>query len=136
MGLHISDIKEDYDTGKYSIGYNYPGEFPEDAMKKLPADYVFDEDLSVKRNREMVIEHNDKVEQLRTRKRALQADLDIKLTEDVVKYIEENYDLTSAQARIVEMWVYREKHAFMSDYFDNIDTFAEFADDIANLKEE
>ena len=135
MGLHISDIREDYDTGKYSVVYNYPGEFPEDAMKKLPADHVFDEDLSVKRNREMVIEHNDRVEQLRARKRALQADLDRKLTEDVVKYIEENYDLTTAQARIVERWVYREKHSFMCDYFSYIDTFAEFADDIANLKE-
>ena len=135
MGLHISDIRENYDTGKYSVGYNYPGEFPEEAMKKLPADHVFDEDLSVKRNREMVIEHNDKVEQLRARKRSLQADLDRKLTEDVVKYIEENYDLTPAQARIVEMWVYREKHSFMGDYFSSIDTFAEFADDIANLKE-
>lgn len=135
MGLHISDIQENYDTGKYSVGYNYPGEFPEDVMKKLPADHVFDEELSVKRNREMVIEHNDKVDQLRVRKRSLQADLDRKLTEDVVKYIEENYDLTSAQARIVEMWVYREKHSFMGDYFSSIDTFAEFADDIANLKE-
>lgn len=135
MGWHISDIREDYDTGKYSVGYNYPGEFPEDAMNKLPADYVFDENLSVKRNREMVIEHNNNVEQLRARKRSLQADLDRKLTEDVVNYIVENYDLTNAQARIVEMWVYREKHSFMGDYFDSIDTFAEFADYIANLNE-
>lgn len=135
MALHIDDIRENYDTGRYSVGYNYPGEFPEEAMKKLPIDYVFDEDLSVKRNREMVIEHNDKVEHLRARKRSLQADLDRKLTEDVVKYIEENYDLTLAQARIVEMWVYREKHSFMCDYFSYIDTFAEFADDVINIKE-
>lgn len=135
MALHIDDIRENYDTGRYSVGYNYPGEFPEEAMKKLPTDYVFDEDLSVKRNREMVIEHNDKVEHLRARKRSLQADLDRKLTEDVVNYIEENYDLTLAQARIVEMWVYREKHSFMCDYFSYIDTFAEFADDVINIKE-
>lgn len=135
MGLHISDIRENYNTGKYSVGYNYPTEFPQEELSKLPLDHVFNEDLSVKRNREMVVEHNDKVEQLRARKRALQADLDRKLTEDVVNYIEENYNLTSAQARIVEMWVYREKHAFMGDYFSSIDTFAEFADDIVNLNE-
>lgn len=135
MALRIDDIRENYDTGRYSVGYNYPGEFPEEAMKKLPIDYVFDKDLSVKRNREMVIEHNDKVEHLRARKRSLQADLDRKLTEDVVKYIEENYDLTLAQARTVEMFVYREKHSFMCDYFSYIDTFAEFADDIINIKE-
>lgn len=135
MALHINDIRENYGTGRYSVGYNYPGEFPEEAMKKLPADYVFDEYLSVKRNQEMVIEHNDKVEHLRARKRSLQADLDRKLTEDVVKYIEENYDLTPAQARIVESLVYREHHSSMYEYFSYIDTFAEFAEDIANLKE-
>ena len=135
MGLHIFDIRDNYNSGKYSVGYNYPGEFPEEAMKKLPSDYVFDEDLSVKRNREMIVEHNDKVEQLKARKRALQMELDRKRAEDVVKYIVEYYDLTEVQARIVEMWVYGEKHSFMCDYFNSIDTFAEFADAIVNLKE-
>ena len=136
MGLHITDIQENYDTGKYSVGYNYPGEFPEDAMKRLPVDHVFDEDLSVRRNREMVIEHNDRVEQLKRIKRDRQIDLDKKLTEDVVNYIIENYELTSAQARLVELWVYNEKHHCMCDYFANIDTFAEFAEDLLDLKEE
>jgi collagenase-like PrtC family protease len=100
-----------------------------------PENYVFDENLTVKQNREMVIKHNDEVEHLKRVKQSRQADLDRQLTEDVVAYIKENYDLTEAQARIVEMFVYREKHSFMCDYFSYIDTFAEFADDIANIKE-
>lgn len=135
MGLHISDIKEDYYNGKYSVRCNYPNEFPEEALTKLSANHIFDEDLSVKRNRELVIEHNEKVEQLRARKRVLQADLDKKLTKDVVNYIKENFNLTTAQAEIVEMWLYREKHSFMNEYFDSVDTFAELAEDIAELKE-
>ena len=54
----------------------------------------------------------------------------------MVAYIIENYELTGAQARLVELWVYNEKHHCMNDYFVNIDTFAEFAEDILGLKEE
>lgn len=130
MSLQINEILELYDKGHYT--YKDPAA---SKKKKLPDNYVFDENLTVKQNREMVIQHNDEVEHLKRVKQARQADLDRQLTEDVVAYIKENYDLTEAQARLVEMWVYREKHSFMCDYFSYIDTFAEFADDIANLKE-
>ena len=127
--LHIDDIRKLYEQGHYTF------KLPENAdMKTLPADYIFDEDLFVRHNLELVEEHNSKVEDLKRRKRAGQEDLNRQLTYDVVEYIKENYDLTEAQARLVEMWVYREKHAFMCDYFSYIDTFAEFADDLANLK--
>lgn len=128
--LHIDDIRKLYEQGHYTF------KLPENAdIKMLPVNYIFDEDLSVRRNRELVEEHNSRVEDLKRRKRAGQEDLNRQLTYDVVEYIKENYDLTEAQARLVEMFVYREKHAFMCDYFSYIDTFAEFADDIANLKE-
>lgn len=84
MGLDINTIRDNYNTGKYSVGYNYPGEVKEADLKKLSQDYIFDENLSVKRNRETVIEHNDRVETLRARKKSLQADLDRGLTEDVL----------------------------------------------------
>jgi len=136
MYKDIEDIRKDYDTGKYSVGYHYPGEFTEEILTRLPENYVFDEELSVKRNREMVEEHNQRVEEARALKRQKQLELNEKLTEDVVEYILENYNLTNKQARIVERWVYREKHSFMCDYFSYIDTFAEFADDIVNQVEE
>ena len=131
MALHIDDIRKRYNAGYYT----YKDPVGRDRMTKLPEDYVFDENLSVKRNRELIKEHNDEVERFMLIKREKQADLYRKLTEDVVSYIMENYALTEAQARIVEMWVYNEKHSFMCDYFSYIDTFAEFADTIANLKE-
>lgn len=128
--LHIDEIRKLYEQGHYTF------KLPEDAnIKTLPVDYIFDEDLSVRRNRELVEEHNSKVEDLKRRKRAGQEDLNRQLTYDVIEYIKESYDLTEAQARIVEMFVYREHHSFMCDYFSYIDTFAEFADDIANIKE-
>lgn len=128
MGLHISDIREFYDKGAYRA------KDIEGPDKKLPENYVFDEELSVKRNREMVVEHNQKVAEIRELKRQQQNELDKKLAEDVVKYIVEYYNLTHAQAVVVERWVYREHHSFMCDYFSYIDTFAEFADDLVNLE--
>ena len=131
MGLHISEIRDDYDNGKYSISHY--SEFSELLhLNKLPSDHVFDEELSVKRNREMVEEYNNDIENKRMLKREKQSELDKQLTEDVVNYIKEYYDLNDRQARLVEGWTYREKHAFMCDYFSSIDTFAEFADILVN----
>ena len=130
MGLHISDIRDFYDKGHYT--YKTAEVIP----SKFMPDHVFDENLSVKRNREMVVEHNQKVDELKQTKSAKQAELNKKLTEDVVEYIKEYYELTDRQARIVEGFTYREKHAFMSDYFSGIDTFAEFADILVNQVED
>lgn len=128
--LQINEIRAAYENGQYT--YKDP---TIQNKGRLPADYIFDENLSVKRNREMVIEHNNQIEYFKRVKQAKQAELDRKLTEDVVAYIVDAYNLTEAQARIVEMFVYREKHSFMCDYFSYIDTFAEFADDVINIKE-
>ena len=130
MGLHISDIQDFYNRGHYTY-------VPEETIPaKLMPDHIFDEDLSVKRNREMVVEHNQRVDELKAIKSERQAELNKKLTEDVVEYIKEYYNLSDKQARIVEQWVYREHHSFMYDYFQYVDTFAEFADDLVNQVEE
>jgi hypothetical protein len=126
--LHIGDIRKLYNEGHYTYK-----DLANRDVRRLPEDYVFDENLSVKRNREMVKAHNDEVEHLKRIKLDRQSDLDRKLTEDVVAYIVEYYDLTEAQARLTEQWVYCEKHSFMGDYFASIDTFAEFADTLVNL---
>ena len=135
MGLHIDDIRDNYNNGKYSISHY--SEFSELLhLNKLPSDHVFDEDLSVKRNREMVEEYNKDIENKRILKREKQLELDKKLTEDVVDYIKEYYNLSDKQARIVESRVYSEYHSCMCDYFSYIDIFAEFADDLVNQVEE
>ena len=130
MVHHISAIRDLYSQGYYTdkieSGYDH----------KVPENHVFDEELSVRRNREMAIEHNAKVEEERAAHYKRQSELNKKLTEDVVAYIVDNYDLSLAQAKIVEHWVYVEKHAYMLDYFSNIDVFAAFADEVVNGKGE
>ena len=134
MYKDIEDIRKDYNNGKYTA--SYPKDNNGAAVVKLSSDYIFDEELSVKRNRELVEEHNQKVAEIRDLKRQKQLELNKKLTEDVVEYIVESYNLTYKQARMVESRVYSDYHSCMCDYFSCIDTFAEFADDLVNQVEE
>ena len=123
--MELIEIRDKYNAGYYT--YNHP-EIP----NKVREDHVFDEDLSVKRNRELAIEHNQKVDELRKEAREKQNMLHWQLTEDVINYITESYNLNEVQARMVERFTYNEKHAFMCDYFAYIDIFAEFADQLIN----
>ena len=131
--LHINDIRDWYNNGHYR--YKDPIDTKTDEWKKLPENHVFDEDLSVKRNRELVAEHNKKIDDHNTLVREKQAELDKKLAADVIEYIKEYYGLNDKQARIVESYVYREHHSYMCDYFSYIDTFAEFASDLIQSSE-
>ena len=124
--MNISDIKKKYDSGGYSFQIDIP--------TKVPENYVFDEDLSVKKNREMVTEHNHKVEELRKEKTQKQGELARQMTSDVINYITYAYDITETQARMIEAFVYKEKHASMADYFAYIDELSSVIDEILKVK--
>lgn len=125
--MDIDEIRSKYNAGDYTYKVGIP--------KKLPVDYIFDEELSVKRNRELVQEHNAKADLMQKDTRRIQRELDRRFTYDVVVYIMENYGLTERQAKAVENFAYQEHHSFMSDYFSYIDTFAEFASDLVSPEE-
>lgn len=126
--LDIKEIRKLYEEGHYQY------KLPEKSIPKtLPLDHVFDKYLSDECNRAMVISHNELVEDLKRKQRIGQADLNRQLTYDVVKYIEENYSLTEAQAILVEQFTYEEYHSSMYDYFSHIDIIAKFAYAIINL---
>lgn len=124
--MDINEIRAKYDAGDYT--------YKSDIPKKVWDDHIFDEDLSVKRNRELAKEHNENVERLWKEAQKKQNILHWQLTEDVIKYITENYPLNEVQARKVERFVYQEHHSFMCDYFSYIDTYASFASDLINLE--
>ena len=128
MALDINEIRVNYNNGVYT----YKADIP----KKVKPDHVFDEELSVKRNRELAQEHNDNVDRLCRYKIRIQSELNERLTYDVVVYMMENYGLTERQAKIIENFVYQHYHSSMSDYFGYIDTFADFAFQLLPVKEE
>lgn len=119
MSMHIDEIRSKYSDG----GYTYKTTIPD----KVRLDHVFDEDLSVKRNRELAQEHNDNVDRLWRDKIRIQSEFDKQLTYDVVVYIMTYYGLTEEQAKTVENFVYQHYHSSMYDYFCYIDTLADFA---------
>lgn len=123
--IDIEDIKDAYWAGYYSYKMQIP-----DRLNPL---YIFDENLSVKRNREMVLEHNQKVEDMHREKQIKSNELSVKLTNDVVAYIVSTYDMNEDQARIVERYVYNREHSFMSDYFAAIDEVAEMVESVLKV---
>ena len=122
--MDISEIRENWYNGVYTYKANIPGSVREG--------HIFDEELSVRRNRELVKEHNDNVVLLRKNAARIQNELYKRFEYDIVKYIMDNYTLTEAQARKVERFVYQEYHSSMGDYFSNIDIYAEFADSLVH----
>jgi hypothetical protein len=117
--MYISEIRTKYNNGDYTYKTTVP--------TKVASDHIFDAELSVRRNRELVKEHNDNVNKIRQEARQEQLTLDKQLTDDVVEYIMAYYDLTEQQARTVESFTYKEHHSSMYDYFSYIDTYADFA---------
>lgn len=125
--MDINEIRKKYDEGGYTFKMDIP--------KKVWDQHIFDEELSVKRNRELAAEHNAEVERLTKYRNKRQLELDKQLRYDVIKYIMDYYDLTETQADIVESFVMQEHHAFMCDYFSYIDTYADFAFRLLPVKE-
>ena len=123
--MDISEIREKYNSGYYKCQIEIPA--------KVKDNYIFDEDLSVRRNREMVAEHNEAVEIIKKEKQNKQAELYQQLTNDVVTYIVDSYDLSEEQAHIIERFVYAEKHSSMCDYFSYIDDIAYMVEDIVKV---
>lgn len=125
MAFTIEEIRDMYIEGRYNCKIEIP--------EKVREGHVFDEELSVRRNREMVDEHNAKVVELKKEQAEKQKELYCELAKDIVEYIIENYNLNKAQAIAIERFVCREKHAFMYDYFSYIDTYAEFAEKLVSV---
>ena len=123
--MDITEIRDKYKNK----GYSYEVKIP----KRLAEDYIFDENLTVKRNREMVAEHNQKVNNIREEAKRKQNELYQQLTEDVVTYIYINYNLSVPQARKVESYVYDQYHSCMYDYFEHIDIIAEFTEQVVAI---
>ena len=122
----IEEIRRDWNNGQYVCHMDIPA--------KLPENHIFDENLTIKANREKIAQHNQIVADKKREKMEKNAELSRQLTRDVVAYIMDTYELNEAQACIVESYVYTEKHSFMGDYFSAIDSVAEMAESIVNAK--
>ena len=124
--MDLDSIRKAWDAGAYNVQMNIPS--------KVREGHVFDENLSVKRNREMVEEHNANVERMQDEKWRIQGELSRKLTNDVVEYLMGTYDFTRKQAERVQSYVYTERHSYMGDYFSALDAIASMVSDVLDAK--
>lgn len=120
--MDIEVIKEKWRLGEYA-----PKPIK---LHRVYSDHIFNENMSVKWNREKAAEHNAKVDMLKEQNRKEAAELSKKLKHDVRCYITENYDLNYATASHIEDFCYTEWHSCMSDYFAYIDIVSTFVQNI------
>ena len=129
MCKDIIEIQKDYFNGKYSP--------PKEAYverKCYPENHVFDENLSVKRNREMVVEFNEENKRKRKEYNDLCNKMFRQMQDDVVEYIMNTYSFSKQRAEKIESFVYAAKHSCMCDYFSYIDEIAELVDTIIEMR--
>ena len=120
--MDIEDIEAAYWNGDYNVKMKIP--------ERVSPQHIFDENLSVKRNREMVLEHNEMVEKMQKEKWNKSNEFRYKLKNDIVVYIVQTYNINEDQACVIEEYVYDKYHSFMSDYFFFIDEIAEMVEEV------
>lgn len=118
--MDINEIKKLYESGYYNSKILIPPEVKEG--------YVFDEELSVRRNKELVVEHNKMVDDLTTKRNQDQNKLNNLLRSQVMTYMTDTYEITDRQASLVNVYVMSHYHSNMYDYFHYIDEVAELAE--------
>lgn len=109
--ITLRTVKDRFFSGYYSMGYS------ENKIRVLPENYIFDEEKSVRWNKEAVAQWNNEVDTRRAQYRKDKADKERQLHIDVADCIAREYNLTAEQAALVEDKAYEIGHSAMSDYF-------------------
>ena len=125
--MDIQEIKQEYFNGdKYKR--------PKNQLKYYTENYVFDENLSVKENREMVRKANEEYQ--RNGENCLQKAVDnIKqFHNDIVEYIEKEYGFNHAQAVAIENRLWCLHSSDVNYFFDEIDDFSYWLSEVIDLK--
>ena len=123
----LHEIKCAYRDNQYSINWS------DYATTKVPEGHIFDEEQSVRWNREQVKIHNAHVAEEYKRRSRDQRALDTKLRDDCIGVIMQEFHLTDDQACKVYDFCYDKWHSDMDDFFDYLfdigNLFAEIMED-------
>lgn len=124
--MDIQEIKKEYFSGT-----RYKQLMP--TKMKYAEDYVVDENLTVKENRERVHKLNEAYRNEAEQVRKENIDKLTLFAEDMVEYIVNEYHFTEAQARAIEQEVYSEYNDCMYDYFGGVDKVCSFVREILDM---
>lgn len=124
--MDIQEIKEEYFNG-----IRYKKSRP--TKKYYTEDYIVDENLTVKENRELVNKLNEEYRKEKEQIRKENIDKLKLFAEDVVEYIVDEYKFTESQATSIEQKVYSDYHDSMYDYFETIDEVCDWVREILDM---
>ena len=103
-----------------------------DTYTKYPADHIFDEDKSVRWNREEVTRRNDAYREETLRLRADYIAADNAAKDLAIAYIEQETNMNNEQAGIYFAYIYGKYHSFITDLIYYIDEMVELYNSIQN----
>lgn len=125
--MNIQEIKKEYLNGdKYKK--------PKNQLKYYPDDYVFDENLSVKENREMIRKANEEYLENGRICELKAIDNMRQFHNDIVEYIEEEYGFNYTQAVAIEARLWYENTSDIVYFFEEIDNFSYWLSEFVGLK--
>lgn len=122
--MTIEQVKMQYMMGKYDI------DFSAFNTTYLDNGYVFDENKSVKWNREQVKEFNRGVPAEIRRRKEAQIQKDEEFKSDCIRAIRDDYNFGEGTANKIFVYCYAKYHSNMYEFFDNVEDIAELAHDI------
>lgn len=96
-----------------------------DLLRRYSDGYVFDENKSVKWNREEVERLNSEYDEECKRLRSLRNSKIDEVENEIFKYISNETGLSTDKSKLVWNYIYEKYHAFCSDLFDNLEPLTE-----------
>lgn len=126
--MSIEEIYNNISAGQYGASVPYP------SGECYPEDHLFDEEKSVRWNRERAAEENNKRQQKLADYRASVRAGEDAFRSDVLSFIESKYDLNKSQARAVFSLAYEQGHsAGFEEVLTCVQSFGSFASDIIRM---
>lgn len=121
----IREIREAYDNKEFES--KIPFTLRRDKLKE---DHVINEDKSVKWNREQVALHNKKIDDQIKQRQIDSNNLQKALTDEIILWLQQDYELNEKQAELVYGYAYQEYHSYMGDFFINIEEIADMIEKV------
>ena len=129
MTKNMYEIKANNNKGDYE----FKAFFPREELTFVNENHVFDENKTIKENREMAAKHNELVREKRMSVEKAKKGLKVKFRNDIVEALINEYKMTKAQAIFLEKHVNEEDHDGLLNYIYAIEELADFVTEFVNL---
>ena len=123
--LTLDEIEDNYNKGEYKTKLDYIK-----TLKFYKSDHIFDENQSVKWNRDQIINKNRETLELKEKYTDDKIRLERQLTNDVVSALMDSWGFNRQQAKKIEQRVYNEEHDYMGNYFLSLYDISDFIKEI------